>query len=78
MQSSHQEPSTEEANNGPKLKEQLQTTCRRKGYALATERTYWQWVFASSQRSVDPRSDETRRHHLSRSHIQRKVRQAVP
>lgn len=28
----------------PKLKTQFQTVCRRKGYALATERTYWRWV----------------------------------
>jgi len=37
----------------------------------------WQWVFPSPQRSVDPRADVTRRHHLSRSHIQKGVRQAV-
>ena len=28
----------------PKLKTQFQTVCRRKGYTLATERTYWRWV----------------------------------
>lgn len=33
-----------ERRDGPKLKTQLQTACRRKGYALSTERTYWRWV----------------------------------
>lgn len=28
----------------PKLKTQLQAACRRKGYALSTERTYWRWI----------------------------------
>jgi integron integrase len=37
----------------------------------------WQWVFPSPQRSIDPRADVTRRHHLSRSHIQKGVRNAV-
>ena len=32
------------SSRGPKLKVQLQAACRRKGYALATERTYWRWV----------------------------------
>jgi hypothetical protein len=30
-----------ERRDGPKLKTQLQTACRRKGYALSTKRTYW-------------------------------------
>ena len=28
----------------PKLKTQVEGVCRRKGYALATERTYWRWI----------------------------------
>jgi integron integrase len=37
----------------------------------------WQYVFPSGNRSVDPRSGRTRRHHLDEQTIQRAVRQAV-
>jgi integron integrase len=37
----------------------------------------WQYVFPSEQRSVDPRSGETRRHPLDESGLQRAVRQAA-
>ena len=30
--------------NRPKLKTQFKSVCRRKGCALATERTYWRWI----------------------------------
>ena len=49
----------------------------RRKYPNAATEWPWQWVFPSAQRSVDPRADVTRRHHLSRSHIQKGVRQAV-
>ncbi|NBB84660.1 MAG: integron integrase [Bacteroidetes bacterium] len=49
----------------------------RRKYPNAAAEWAWQWVFPSPQRSVDPRSGMTRRHHLSRSHIQKGVRQAV-
>jgi integron integrase len=37
----------------------------------------WQWVFPSGQRSVDPRSGETRRHHLQPESVQKAVRLAA-
>lgn len=37
----------------------------------------WQYVFPSEQLSVDPRSGETRRHHLDESGLQRAVRTAA-
>ncbi len=37
----------------------------------------WQYVFPSAKLSVDPRSNETRRHHVQDQAIQRAVRQAV-
>lgn len=37
----------------------------------------WQWVFPAEGRSVDPRSQVERRHHLHESILQRAVRQAV-
>ena len=37
----------------------------------------WQYVFASPQRSVDPRSGMTRRHHLYEQTIQRVVKLAA-
>lgn len=46
-------------------------------YPNAAREWAWQYVFASPKRSVDPRGGKTRRHHLSRSHIQKRVRQAV-
>jgi integron integrase len=37
----------------------------------------WQWVFPSSQISLDPRSGEHRRHHLHESVLQRAVKEAA-
>lgn len=49
----------------------------RRKYPNAGREWPWHWVFASKRLSTDPRSGQTRRHHLSRSHIQRRVRKAV-
>ncbi len=37
----------------------------------------WQYVFPASQRSLDPRSGQARRHHLSDTVLQKAVKQAV-
>jgi integron integrase len=37
----------------------------------------WQWLFPAQDRSTDPRSGQTRRHHLQDWNIQRAVAQAV-
>lgn len=37
----------------------------------------WQWVFPSAQRSVDPRSGLTRRHHLQPESVQKAIRLAA-
>ena len=37
----------------------------------------WQYVFPSSTRSIDPRSDVERRHHINESSVQRAVREAA-
>lgn len=37
----------------------------------------WQYVFPSKKRSVDPRTGETRRHHVNESQIQRAVKNAI-
>jgi integron integrase len=37
----------------------------------------WQWVFPSHRLSVDPRSGQTRRHHISEDILQREVKRAV-
>ena len=37
----------------------------------------WQWVFPSAQRSMDPRSGRTRRHHLQPESVQKAVRLAA-
>jgi integron integrase len=36
----------------------------------------WQYIFPASHRSVDPRSGETRRHHLDESGLQRAIKEA--
>lgn len=46
-------------------------------YPNANREWGWQYVFPASKRSVDPRSGEVRRHHLSESVLQRAVKQAV-
>lgn len=37
----------------------------------------WQYIFPADKRSKDPRSDVTRRHHVSDQQIQRQVRKAI-
>ena len=46
-------------------------------YPNAAREWIWQYVFPSGQLSQDPRSGETRRHHLDESGLQRAVRQAA-
>lgn len=46
-------------------------------YPNAPREWGWQYVFCSSQRSVDPRSGQVRRHHLSERHVQRVFAAAV-
>ncbi len=46
-------------------------------YPLASREFAWQYVFPSRQRSVDPRSQVIRRHHLGETSVQRAVRNAV-
>lgn len=46
-------------------------------YPRAPSEWGWQYVFPASQRSVDPRSDEVRRHHIDERALQRAVRKAV-
>ncbi len=48
-----------------------------KKYPNAGREWTWQYVFPSANLSVDPRSDETRRHHLQDQAVQRAVKQAV-
>jgi integron integrase len=48
-----------------------------KKYPNAARDWAWQYVFPSAKLSVDPRSGETRRHHVQDQAIQRAVRQAV-
>ncbi len=48
-----------------------------KKYPAAGVDWAWQYVFPSAKLSVDPRSNETRRHHVQDQAIQRAVRQAV-
>jgi integron integrase len=46
-------------------------------YPHANSEWGWQWVFPSSQISLDPRSGEHRRHHLHESVLQRAVKAAA-
>jgi integron integrase len=46
-------------------------------YPHANREWGWQYVFPASKRSVDPRSDAVRRHHLAETVLQRAVKQAV-
>jgi integron integrase len=46
-------------------------------YPQAEREWIWQYVFPAKQRSVDPRSGETRRHHLDDGTLQRSLKQAV-
>lgn len=52
-------------------------------YALARKYTnaerewIWQYIFPAKKRSIDPRSDMERRHHISESVLQRAVKRAI-
>ena len=46
-------------------------------YPHANSEWGWQWVFPSSQISLDPRSGERRRHHLHESVLQRAVKETA-
>jgi integron integrase len=46
-------------------------------YPGASREWIWQYVFPSDHLSVDPRSGETRRHHLDESGLQKAVRRAA-
>jgi integron integrase len=46
-------------------------------YPNASREWGWQYVFPTSQRALDPRTGEARRHHLSDQAFQRAMRQAV-
>jgi integron integrase len=46
-------------------------------YPNADREWKWQYVFPAKQRSIDPRSGETRRHHLDDGVLQRSLKQAV-
>ena len=46
-------------------------------YPVAGREWHWQYVFPAAKRSIDPRSDLERRHHVSDQAVQRAVRQAA-
>ena len=46
-------------------------------YRGASREWQWQWVFPSSRISVDPRSENQRRHHVDESLLQQAVKKAV-
>lgn len=46
-------------------------------YQNASAEWAWQWVFPSNRISTDPRTGQTRRHHISEDTLQRAVRMAV-
>lgn len=46
-------------------------------YPKASREPGWQYLFPASQMSVDPRSGELRRHHVTEQTFQRAIRQAI-
>jgi len=46
-------------------------------YTLAARESSWQYLFPSKNRSVDPRSNKERRHHVMESGLQKAVKLAV-
>ena len=46
-------------------------------YPVAGREWHWQYVFPAAKRSIDPRSNLERRHHVSDQAVQRAVRQAA-
>lgn len=49
----------------------------RRKYPNAARAWAWQYVFPATKFSVDPRSGETRRHHISEKNLQNAVKLAV-
>ena len=49
----------------------------RRKYPTAGQEWGWQWAFPASRMSVDPRSEERRRHHVDESVLQRAIKQAA-
>jgi len=48
-----------------------------KKYPNAARELAWQYLFPAPKRSLDPRSDKERRHHLDPSGLQRSVKESV-
>jgi len=46
-------------------------------YPNAEKAWGWQYVFPASKRSVDPRTGETRRHHMAETALQKAVKEAI-
>jgi integron integrase len=46
-------------------------------YPNASSEWAWQYVFPSVRRSIDPRSDIERRHHLDEKNVQRTIKKAI-
>jgi integron integrase len=49
----------------------------KRKYPNAARDWRWQWVFPAAKASVDPRSGETRRHHVHEKNLQNAVKQAI-
>ena len=47
-------------------------------YPNAAREIGWQYVFPSQRVSIDPRSNQARRHHIHENGLQRKIKQAAP
>ncbi len=48
-----------------------------KKYPDESKSFHWQYVFPASKCSIDPRSDQKHRHHLSDSQLQKMVKSAI-
>jgi integrase len=46
-------------------------------YPAANKSWPWQYVFPAAKLSIDPRSGETRRHHISEKNLQNAVKRAI-
>jgi hypothetical protein len=46
-------------------------------YPRANKAWGWQYVFSSRKRSLDPRSNKIRRHHINEQSLQRTVKKAI-
>jgi integron integrase len=49
----------------------------KRKYPNAARDWRWQWVFPAARLSIDPRSGETRRHHVHEKNLQNAVKQAI-